>query len=117
MLNSNEATMEIIELVFLAIFFWVWGIYNGWNLRESFAKKRTEILLKSLNEMEEDESDIVNIVIEKYNDMFIVYNKDTKQYMAQGNSKQEIEENLRKMFPGKVFTCSHINLAEHGFKL
>jgi hypothetical protein len=47
--------------------------------------------------------------------MFYVYDRETNEFMAQGSSKDEVETNLRKRYPGKSFGCSESILSQTGF--
>ena len=50
-----------------------------------------------------------------HNNMFYVYDKETNEFMAQGSSKEEVENNLQKRYPGKRFGCAESNLSQTGF--
>jgi FtsZ-interacting cell division protein ZipA len=105
--------MELILLVLLGIVIWVIGVKAGWDAREKHAKKITKEFLDIMQEAEEEEQ--IHIIIEKHNDMLYVYDKDTKQFMAQGSSKEDIEKVLVQRFPGKRFACHESTLKEVGF--
>jgi hypothetical protein len=47
--------------------------------------------------------------------MLFVYDKETKQFMAQGSSKEDVEKVLVERFPGKRFACPESILKEVGF--
>jgi hypothetical protein len=65
--------------------------------------------------VEEQEEEQIHIIIEKHNDMLFVYDKDTKQFMAQGTTKEDVEKVLVERFPGKRFACHESVLKEVGF--
>jgi len=60
------------------------------------------------------EQEPIQITIEKHGDMIYVYNKETKQFMAQGKTQGELEKILLEKFPGKRFAASESDL-EAGF--
>jgi len=105
--------MELILLVLLGIVIWVVGVKAGWDAREKHAKKITKEFLDIMQEAEEEEQ--IHIIIEKHNDMLYVYNKDTKEFMAQGSTKEDVEKVLVQRFPGKRFACHESTLKEVGF--
>ena len=109
--------MELILLVVYTFFIWVMGAVSGWKAREEHAKQVTEKLLDRLQESVERqvEENVIQINIEKHNDMFYVYDRETNEFMAQGSSKDEVETNLRKRYPGKSFGCAESNLSQTGF--
>ena len=109
--------MELILLVVYTFFIWVMGAVSGQKAREEHAKLVTEKLLDLLQESVERqvEENVIQINIEKHNDMFYVYDRETNEFMAQGSSKDEVETNLQKRYPGKRFGCAESNLSQTGF--
>ena len=105
--------MEIILLVVFTFVIWIMGAVSGWNAREKYAKRQMEKFFERVDEAEEEEQ--IHIIIEKHNDMLFVYDKDTKQFMAQGSSKEDVEKILIERFPGKSFACHESILKEVGF--
>ena len=113
--------MDILTLVLdllLLVCVFIMGAVHGWKARERHAERIMNGLLDQFaDEVEKEKENMVRIVIEKHNDMFYVYNKETNQFMGQGKSKKELEELLHKNFPGKRFGATEENLVEMGFKL
>jgi hypothetical protein len=105
--------MELILLVVYTFIVWLGGSIAGWNAREKHAKKQVDKFFEQVDEAEEEE--LLHIVIEKHNDMLFVYDKDTKQFMAQGSTKEAVEKILVERFPGKRFACHESTLKEVGF--
>jgi len=104
--------MELILLVVYTFIIWLGGSVAGWNAREKHAKKQVERHFEQLLEQQEEK---IHIIIEKHNDILYVYDKDTKQFMAQGSSKEDVEKVLVERFPGKRFACPESILKEVGF--
>jgi hypothetical protein len=107
--------MEIILLVVFTFVVWVMGAVSGWNAREKHAKTQVEKHFQSIQEFVEEQEEQIHIIIEKHNDMLFVYDKETKQFMAQGTSKEDVEKVLVERFPGKRFACPESILKEVGF--
>ena len=108
--------MEIILLVVFTFVVWIMGAVSGWNARERHAKTQVEKHFQQIQEfVEEQEEEQIHIIIEKHNDMLFVYDKETKQFMAQGTSKEDVEKVLVERFPGKRFACPESILKEVGF--
>jgi len=109
--------MELILLVVYTFIVWVFGAVSGWKAREEHAKQVTEKLIDHLQQSVERqvEENVIQINIEKHNDMFYVYDRETNEFMAQGSSKDEVETNLQKRYPGKRFGCAESNLSQTGF--
>lgn len=104
--------MELILLVVFTSIVWIMGGVYGWNAREKHAKRQME---KFFDQVEESKEELLHVIIEKHNDMLFVYDKDTKQFMAQGSTKEAVEKILVERFPGKRFACHESTLKEVGF--
>lgn len=107
--------MEIILLVVFTFVVWVIGVKSGWDARERHASKITKQFLDAMQDAEEEQDSVIHITIEKHNNVFYVYDRETNEFMAQGNTQSEVETNLRKRFPGKSFGCPESVLNETGF--
>ena len=93
------------------------GIHWGWTAREAVAKRRADFLLSKLQEIEEEETseEVIRITIEKDNGILFVYHEQDSRFIAQANSREELENKLKELFPGKRFGCSPENLKQCGF--
>lgn len=107
--------MELILLVVYTIIVWIGGAVSGWKAREEHAKQLTERFIEQLHQSSEEDASVIQINIEKHNNVFYVYDKETNEFMAQGSSKDEVETNLKKRYPGKTFGCAESNLSQTGF--
>ena len=102
--------MEVAIYIALIVFAWVVGVRNGWKAREVVAEKR----LKQL-EAEKAKETLVHITIEKHDEQFYVFQKDTNKFLTQADTKEALEKNLLELFPGKRFVMSEENMKEIGF--
>ena len=107
--------MEYIPYIVVASIVFALGTLHGWALRERHATRTLERFLKQAQEETEEDSELIHIVIEKHNDTFFVYDSETKSFMAQGSTKEELEENLKKRYPDQRFACQEKILKEVGF--
>jgi hypothetical protein len=105
--------MEILMFLF-AMAFCIWF---GWRMREEIAKHKMQKFIKYAQQMQEDDlpDNYIRVVIEKHNDTFFVYEEENKTFMAQANSKDDLDKSLRERFPGKMFAVKEENLIEVGF--
>ena len=106
--------MESLYYILMIVF----SFAAGWILREIVAVRRIKDMIDELEDMddESDEPDQIRISIEKVDSTFFVYNMDDNSFMAQGNTRNELESALKARFPGVVFACPEANLKEVGFK-
>lgn len=103
-----------IYLLFLAAGF-IWG----WFARERSAVKRLQQMVAEDPKATVDKLEKLNlipIVIEQHNDTYYVYSVKDRTFMAQGKTKDVLEDNLAKRYPGKKFAALPENLKEIGFE-
>jgi hypothetical protein len=60
----------------------------------------------------------ISVKIERSGKMFYLYNLETNEFLTQGYSKEEIQENLKKRFKNvdMAFHATSENIKEVGFK-
>jgi predicted metal-dependent RNase len=92
----------------LWVVIWILGAVYGWYARERQAKRTIDMFF---NQVEETiDASVLKINIEKHGPMFYVYDKETNDFMAQGNTVEELESNLAKRYPDKRFAADKDNL-------
>ena len=100
--------METILIVILFTFI-------GWQLREYVARRHIKRIVDQVeSSIDEQEDERIRIDIEKYNDMFLVYDQETGAFMAQGKDGQEISKRLAERYPHKIFAASEEDLSKVG---
>jgi hypothetical protein len=87
----------------------VFGFILGWWYREFVAELKIKKLLESVEEHTEN---VIRIRIERMNGMIYIYNMETNEFMAQGETRNVVERNLKKRFPDTVFAATDENLRE-----
>jgi hypothetical protein len=105
----------IIALLMCTIIFFL-GVSFGWNLRERMAERVVKKFLEEMEDSAVDSENLINIIIEKENNTYYVYDKEKNSFMGQANSRKELEDVLAERFPGKRFLADSDNLKEVGFK-
>ncbi len=105
--------MEFFILIGVAIISFMWG----WNSREFIAIRKTSRLLEELAEehQQEQKENLFKITLEKHDGILFAYALEDGQFIAQGNSREELEKRLAERLPGKRFGCTEENLKEVGF--
>ena len=107
--------MEFLILFLVSIFFFFYGAICGWKAREKHAMKLTGKLVEEIeNKIEEEKKSLIQIIIEQHGEVFYIYNKEDKTFMAQGKNKKELEDALSARFPGKKFAASEEELQKAG---
>jgi hypothetical protein len=106
MLNSNEDTMDLYTFITYVIAVFM-GMVYGWYARERHARRTIDKFMMHIEEAVSEQVDdsIIPISIETHNGMIFVYKKDTSEFMGQGSTRWELEQNLAKRFPDKKFAA------------
>jgi hypothetical protein len=114
--------MELLNLIVFLFFMmaaWIMGAVSGWNARERHAKRVVQEYLSEEGNLDQELEEMKNkyqpIKIEKHDNGYFVYSMPENTFMAQGATRQEVEANLEKRFPGKRYAATPENLKEVGF--
>lgn len=110
--------MDTLIVIIALAFSWFCGIIVGWKVREFYARQQVDMMLDEIQKktIEEIKENLIKISIEKQNDIFYVYDLDDNTFMAQGNTKEELEKNLQARYPGKTFAADNENLRQVGLE-
>ena len=107
-------TMDFI----VDVIFWLIVIWFLMKILEKYLIARNEILREDLEEISKKiKETIVNVNIEKYGDVFYVFEKETNNFIAQGQSMAEIKEIMQKRFPKKTFVATEDHIKESGLEI
>ena len=52
---------------------------------------------------ESDDADKIKITLERHNNTYLVYDKDTSQFMAQGHDYWDLMNKLNRVYPEQLF--------------
>lgn len=112
--------MEVLYIV-VAFLLWISGIIIGWRAREVHAMKQVQKYMEEIDDESEESPTVsetqIRIKIEKDDNGFFVYDLETNEFMAQGTTRNQVEQALAKRYPGKHFAATPTNLRETGFTL
>lgn len=75
-----------------------------------------EIESSEKNYEDDEKPELIHINIEKHEGILFVYNSEDDSFMAQGNSRDELESKLRERYPNVIFGATNDNLEKVGFK-
>jgi hypothetical protein len=100
----------MILLAFIA------GIAVGFLIIRCLIILKMKRMLDSIANSPIPDKKIVNINFVKMDHAILVYNRETQQFLAQGNSKEEIVQLLAKRFPDTSFMANSRNIEEAGLK-
>lgn len=89
-----------MEFIFILIVCGVASFFLGWKAREVAAKKAILEMIDSTNEAYKDK--IINVYIEKVNNQFFLYNKDTGAFITEVKSKNELMNFIQEKYTDKT---------------
>lgn len=102
----------MIEILILAI-----GAVAGWYGREWYARRVVRLLEQRVRHMaEEMKKNVIEVRIEQQGDNYFVYNATTDEFLAQGDSHDQITKTLNDRFPNTFFTADRDELRKMGYK-
>jgi predicted RNase H-like HicB family nuclease len=93
--------MEMIEILFLVLI--AFNVYWAWiNIRAAMAQRaaRQEIM-ENIQEAYERFKNIIIMRVEKHDDMLYVYNQHTNEFICQGKTLEEVNENFGIKYPNR----------------
>jgi hypothetical protein len=102
----------IIDTIFWFVVFWL--VIKMW---EAYLIAKNEVLTEQIKEISEQiKNTVIHVDIEKHDDVFYLYNKDTQEFIAQGSSFAEVKEHCETRFKGKAVIANEAQMDQLGFK-
>jgi hypothetical protein len=98
------------SIILSLMFVFMLGALFGWTRHQNFLDRTMHKMIREVTT--EIRKNSIEITIEKHGAMIYIYDKNTKQFMAQGSSRDEVEEILLKKFPGKKFVADQKEIDE-----
>ena len=86
----------------------------GWKLRELYALRQIFKMMKSGEVTQSEETPKTVLKLEKHSDVIFAYNKETDEFLGQGDTLTSLSDALRERFPNTSFAVTEENLKELG---
>jgi hypothetical protein len=85
--------------------------YAGWSSHRWLIRRAVARYQRYVDQIEQKvQQHIVPVEITQHGDQFLVHNKRTGEFLAQGTTHQQISDKLRQAFPDIVFVASPDNI-------
>jgi hypothetical protein len=98
----------MIEYIIVGgISFWV-----GWKAREYYALRQVFKMLQSETVKQNDETPKTVLKLEKHSNSIFAYDRETNEFLGQGDSLDSLSVVLKERFPGISFAVTKENLKE-----
>lgn len=101
--------------ILLAIGIFMCGFVCGWLAVKLIVLARLKNILKAIREEKEtEETTTVGLIFERHGDQIYAYTDKTREFMAQGESKEQLVKILTTRFPNTSFTANSKNMEDVG---
>jgi len=102
----------IIDVIFWYAVFWL--VIKVW---EAYLIAKNQILVEQIKDMSKQiKEQIIHVDIEKHDNIFYLYNKDTREFIAQGTTFEEVKQRCETRFKGKSVVADEVQMNQFGFK-
>jgi hypothetical protein len=102
----------IIDTVFWFVVFWLII-----KVCQTYIIAKNETLAEQIKEMTEQiKNSVIQVDIEKHDNMFYLYNKDTREFIAQGTNFDEVKLHCETRFKGKSVVADETQMKMFDFK-
>lgn len=102
----------VVDIIFWLVVIWlvmkVWGKY---------LTAKNEALVEQIKDMQAQmKNSIILVEIEKHDDIFYLYEKDTQEFIAQGTNFDEIREHCKTRFKDRAVVANEEQMEQLGLK-
>lgn len=103
---------------FISAILWMLVLWLALNFIRLYLQAKNDILREELNAVSKKiKETIITVSIEKHGDIFYVFEKETNNFIAQGQTMAEIKEVMQKRFPKKTFVATEDHVKESGLEI
>jgi hypothetical protein len=102
----------ILDTIFWFVVFWL--IIKVW---QKYLTAKNEALVEQIKDMQTQiKNSIILVEIEKHDDIFYLYDKDTREFIAQGTNFDEIRERCKTRFKDRAVVADEVQMEQLGLK-
>ena len=102
----------ILDTIFWFVVFWL--IIKVW---QKYLTAKNEALVEQIKDIQAQiKNTVIHVNIEKHNDTFYLYEKDTQEFIAQGSNFDEVKKHCETRFKGKAVVADEAQMDQLGFK-
>ena len=99
------------------VIFWLVVIWLFMKVWEKYLTVKNEALVEQIKDMQAQiKNTVIHVNIEKHNDTFYLYEKDTQEFIAQGSNFEEVKRHCETRFKGKAVVADEAQMEQLGFK-
>ena len=102
----------VADTIFWFVVFWL--AIKVW---QKYLTAKNELLVEQIKDMQAQiKNSVILVDIEKHNDIFYLYDKDTREFIAQGSNFNEVKKNCEARFKGKSVIADEVQMEQFGLK-
>ena len=102
----------VADTIFWFVVFWL--AIKVW---QKYLTAKNESLVEQIKDMQvQMKNSFILVDIEKHNDIFYLYEKDTQEFIAQGSNFDEVKKNCEARFKGKSVVADEVQMEQLGLK-
>ena len=102
----------VADTIFWFVVFWL--AIKVW---QKYLTAKNESLVEQIKDMQTQiKNSVILVDIEKHNDIFYLYDKDTREFIAQGSNFNEVKKNCEARFKGKSVIADEVQMEQFGLK-
>jgi hypothetical protein len=108
--------MNLIDFILDTIFWFVvfWLVIKVW---QKYLIAKNEILENQIKDLTQKVKDsVIHVEIEKHGEVFYLFEKDTRQFIAQGSNFDEVQKHCMSRFKNKAVVADEAQMEQLGFK-
>lgn len=102
----------VIDTIFWFIVFWLIT-----RVLQKYLTAKNESMVEQSKDMQTQiKNSVILVDIEKHNDIFYLYDKGTREFIAQGSNFNEVKKNCETRFKGKSVIADEVQMEQFGLK-
>ena len=102
----------IIDTIFWMVVFWLLM-----KVVEAYLVAKNEALVEQIKDMQAQiKNNVIHVEIEKHNDVFYLFEKDTHRFIAQGSNFDEVKQHCQTRFKDKAVVANEDQIEQLGLK-
>ena len=102
----------VVDTIFWFVVFWL--VIKVW---QKYVTAKNEALVEQIKDMQAQmKNSIILVEIEKHDDIFYLYDKDTREFIAQGTNFDEIRERCKTRFKDRAVVADEVQMEQLGLK-
>ena len=102
----------VADTIFWFVVFWL--VIKVW---QKYLTAKNESLVEQIKDMQvQMKNSFILVDIEKHDNVFYLYDKNTREFIAQGSNFDEIKKNCETRFKGRSVIADEVQMEQFGLK-